>query len=177
MRHYNSVFHDILKHVPWDEFDGLVAAHGADKHVRRLSTKSQFIALLYGQLSGAVSLREIEGGLHSHQARLYHVGARPVMRSTLADANARRPAAVFGDLFATLVARANRGLRRKVGEVTYLIDSTGLRLSGTGSQWAHFSAKTCGAKAHVMSITPQAAPTIKDDTSSPIHANTYPYMD
>ena len=150
MRHHNSVFHDLLKQVPWDVFDGLVDEHGADRRVRRLPTKSQFIALLYGQFSGALSLREIEGGLGSHSARLYHVGGRPVQRSTLADANAQRPSAVFAELFAEMVGRAQRGLRRKIGEATYLIDATGLRLSGMGSDWAHFSAKACGAKAHVI---------------------------
>lgn len=150
MRHQNSVFHDLLKQVPWDVFDRLVDEHGADRRVRRLPTKSQFIALLYGQFSGALSLREIEGGLGSHSARLYHVGGRPVQRSTLADANAQRPSAVFAELFAEMVGRAQRGLRRKIGEATYLIDSTGLRLSGMGSDWAHFSAKACGAKAHVI---------------------------
>lgn len=150
MRHQNSVFHDILKHVPWGEFDRLVAEHQADKHVRRLPTKSQFIALLYGQLSGAASLRELVGGLESHAVRLYHVGGRPVSRSTLADANALRPNAVFGELFAAMVDRAQRGLRRAIGEAVYLIDSTGLRLSGLGSEWAHFSAKACGAKVHVI---------------------------
>ena len=150
MRHQNSVFHDLLKRVPWGEFERLVAAQGADHRVRRLSTKSQLIALLYGQLSGAVSLREIVGGLESHALRLYHVGGRTVSRSTLADANARRPSGVFSDLFAAMVARAQPGLRRKVGEATYLIDSTGLRLSGCGSEWAHFSAKACGAKLHVV---------------------------
>ncbi len=65
MRHQNSVFHDLLKRVPWAEFDRLVAAHKADHRVRRLLTKSQFIAL-YGQLSGAGRLREIVGGLESH---------------------------------------------------------------------------------------------------------------
>ena len=43
----------------------------------------------------SASLREIEGGLQSHRARLYHVNAKPVKRSTLADANASRPVAVF----------------------------------------------------------------------------------
>lgn len=150
MRHQNSVFHDLLKQVPWAAFERLVARHGADKHVRRLPTKSQFIALLYGQLSGAASLREIVGGMESHAARLYHVGGRTVSRSTLADANASRSSAVFGDLFAAMVCRAHRGLRRKIGEATYLIDSTGVRLSGMGSDWAHFSAKACGAKVHVI---------------------------
>ena len=150
MRHQNSVFHDLLKQVPWGEFERLVAEHKADKHVRRLPTKSQFLALLYGQLSGAASLREIVGGLESHSARLYHVGGRTVSRSTLADANASRPSAVFGELFAAMTERARRGLRRAIGEATYLIDSTGVRLSGMGSEWARFSAKACGAKVHVV---------------------------
>jgi len=59
MRYQNSVFHGLLKHLPWGEFDRLVAVHGADSRVRRLTTKSQFVALLYGQLAGAASLREI----------------------------------------------------------------------------------------------------------------------
>lgn len=150
MRHHNSVFHDLLKRVPWGEFDRLVSEYRADHRVRRLPTKSQFIALLYGQLSGAASLREIAGGLESHALRLYHVGGRTVSRSTLADANALRSSTVFSDLFAAMVGRTQRGLRRKIGEATYLIDSTGLRLSGMGSDWAHFSAKACGAKLHVI---------------------------
>ena len=150
MRHHNSVFHDLLKRVPWATFDRLVAAHGADRRVRRLRSRDQLIALLYGQLSGAGSLREIVGGLHSHEARLYHVGGRAVQRSTLADANAKRPAALFAELFAEMVGCAHRGLRRKIGEATYLIDATGVRLSGRGSEWAYFSSKACGAKVHVI---------------------------
>ena len=150
MRHKNSVFHDLLKRIPWGAFDRLVDEHSADKHVRRLSTKSQFVALLYGQLAGAVSLREIEGGLESHSARLYHLGARPASRSTLADANRLRPSAVFAGLFAEMVARAGRSMRRAIGEATYLIDATSVRLSGAGSQWARFSHQACGAKLHIV---------------------------
>lgn len=158
MRHYNSVFHDLLKRVPWERFSELVGAHGSDKHVRRLSTKDQFIALLYGQLSGASSLREIVGGLESHGARLYHLGGRPVQRSTLADANAGRPCEVFTELFATMVGQAHRGLRRAVGEATYLIDSTGLRLNAMSADWARFSAGVCGAKVHVIYDADAARP-------------------
>ena len=150
MRHHNSVFHDLLKRLPWALFDRLVEEHKADHRVRRLSTKNQLIALLYGQLSGAASLREIVGGLESHAARLYHVGGKAVSRSTLSDANANRPSAVFAELFAAMVASARRGLHRKLAEAVYLIDSTSLRLSGAGSQWASFSANACGAKLHIV---------------------------
>ena len=116
MHHQNSVFHELLKQVPWAEFDRLVEQHGTDHRVRRLPTKTQLIALLYGQLSGAVSLREIVGGLESHAARLYHLGARTVARSTLSDANALRSSALFAELFGLLVGRAERGLRRKLAD-------------------------------------------------------------
>ncbi len=150
MRHHNSVFHGVLKHVPWDLFDRLVEAHGADWRVRRLSTKSQFVALLYGQLEGASSLREIEAGLQSHHSRLYHLGVSAPRRSTLSDANALRPAAVFAELLAQMMARAHRGLRRTLAEATYLVDSTGLRLDARSLDWARFSAKVCGIKLHVV---------------------------
>lgn len=150
MRHQNTVFHSVLKHVPWHVFDRLVDQHGADARTRRLSMKDQFVALLYGQLSRATSLREIVGGLSSHAPRLYHLGARPARRSTLADANATRPAALFAELFAHMVAQTQRGLRRKISETTYLIDATGVRLSALSADWAQFSAGVCGAKMHVI---------------------------
>jgi hypothetical protein len=150
MRHDNSVLHQVLQQVPWAGFERLVEEHGADKHVRRLSTKSQLVAMLYGQLSGASSLREIASGLESHQARLYHLGATQPRRSTLADANALRPAEVFGGLFALLLAQAHRGLRRSLWETTYLIDSTSLKLDARSTSWARFSEGVCGAKLHVI---------------------------
>jgi len=150
MRHHNSVFHGVVQGVPWDVFDRLVEAHGADRRVRQLTTRSQFIALLYGQLEGASSLREIEAGMASHQSRLYHLGAAPPRRSTLADANAVRPCAVFSELFAVMAARAHRPLRRALAGTTYLLDSTGLRLDARSLDWARFSAKVCGVKLHLV---------------------------
>jgi hypothetical protein len=150
MRHQNSVLHDILKRIPWDVFDQLVERHGSDYRVRRLSTKDQLVALLYGQLSGASSLRELTTGLASHRVRLYHLGARPAQRTTLADANKNRPSAVFAELFATMVGRVHRGLRRAIGETVYLIDSTGIPLNGHSRDWARYTAKVCGAKLHVV---------------------------
>lgn len=150
MRHENSVFHLLLKQVPWHRFERLVEDHGADARVRRLSTKSQLVALLYGQLSGATSLREIVTGLSSHAVRLYHVGAGPVRRSTISDANAQRPAVVFTDLLALMMKQAHRGLRRKLAETTYLIDATSARLNERSAGWARFSTGVCGAKVHVI---------------------------
>jgi putative transposase len=47
---------------------------------------------------GLTSLREIETGLAAHSPRFYHLNLRPPRRSTLAEANADRLAAVFRDM-------------------------------------------------------------------------------
>jgi len=88
--------------------------------------------------------------LASHRARLYHLGARPAQRSTLADANERRPSSVFAELFTVMVGRVHRGLRRAIGEAVYLIDSTGIPLNSYSVDWARYTAKVCGAKLHVI---------------------------
>lgn len=150
MRHQNSVFHDILKLIPWTEFDRLVEEHGSDELVRKFKTRHQFIALLYGQLAGAGSLREIEATMASHQARLYHLGGQVPRRTTFADANRDRSPLVFSGLFQHMLGMATRRFRRQMDEAVLLIDSTSLHLAGIGSQWARFSADVCGAKVHVI---------------------------
>ena len=132
--------------------------NGGDKGVRRLTSRDHFGSVLYGQLSGASSLRDIESALQSHRARLYHVNVKPVKRSTLADANASRPAAIFTGLFLNLMKQAHRGLRRSLEETVYLIDSTNLHLTQLSKDWARFSTGVCGAKAHVIYDADAACP-------------------
>jgi hypothetical protein len=150
MLHQNSVFHGALKYVPWHQLDQSVEKHGADDLSRTLSTKRQLIALVYGQLSGATSLREIVTGMESHETRLYHLGAKPVKRSTLSDANANRPWQVFGELCTAMMQQVHRGLRRTIKDAVRLIDSTSVRLSSLSKDWARFSADVYGAKAHIV---------------------------
>lgn len=150
MQHHNSVFHGLLKHVPWQRFDALVEKHRSDAGVLRLTTRGQLTALLLGQFSGSGGLRETITGLSSHAPRLYHLGIAPVRRSTLSDANAKRPSGVFAELLEAMMKQAHRGLRRKLAETIYLIDSTSVRLNGRSADWARFSSGVCGAKAHVI---------------------------
>ena len=150
MRHTNSVFHDILKLVPWATFDKLVDEYGTDAAAREFKTRDQFIALLFGQLGGGSSLREIEAVMASYQARLYHVGAKAPKRSTFADANRDRDPRVFCGVFEQMLTASKRGFRLAMGDAVRLIDSTGLHLAGVGAQWARFSSDVFGAKTHVV---------------------------
>ena len=66
MPHHNTVFHALVKRVPRGVFDQLVRQHNSDCRVRRLTSWTQFVALLYGQLAEAGSLRGLEATLSSH---------------------------------------------------------------------------------------------------------------
>ena len=156
MRHETSVMGDLLKRSPWDRFDTIVDNHAADRRVRTLSTKSQLMARLHGQLSGAVSLREIVTTMSSHEARLYHLGAVAPKRSTLADANAQWTAEVFAELFGVLVGQAHRGLRKHTRDAIRLVDASRVTLNSLSRGWAHYDAPCDGAKLHAV-FDPNAA--------------------
>lgn len=53
MQHHNSVSYHIQCHIPWPVVDRLTEDHRADHGRTCLSSKSQFLALLIGQLAEA----------------------------------------------------------------------------------------------------------------------------
>jgi hypothetical protein len=148
--HQNTVFRQLTKRLPWAALRRLVEQHRADKGVRRLSTEQLLLTLLLAQVHEARSLRDIEAILESQDARRYHSGLPAARRSTLADAAATRPPEVFAGVLAALIGRLAGPLPRGVTDCVRLIDSTTIPLSGLSADWARFSAKLCGAKAHVV---------------------------
>ena len=149
MRHHDTVFRQLTKWIDWREFDSIVARHGGDRGVRRLRCRDQLGAMLYVQLSGARSLREVEAGPAGHAGRLHHCGFRPVARATLGDANAARPAAIFAELFAAMAARAGRRLRRATRQVR-ILDATRIALSPACRGWAAGPNGASAAKLHLV---------------------------
>lgn len=150
MPHQNIVFHGLLKQVPWAVVDLAVEQHEATRDPRALEAKPHLIAMLFAQLFGSRSLRDIETSLKSHASKLYHLGGDTVSRSALATANASRPVETFSVLLSALMAQLQRGYRRKIDDCVRLIDSTTVKLSGLSGDWATFSAGVCGAKAHIV---------------------------
>ena len=111
MRHRNSVFHDLLKLVPWTAFTNWGGARD-----RRFGARFHDQAPVAGAAARPTErrlpLREIEATMASHQGRLYHSGAVAPKRSTFADANRAHDFRVFSDLFEAMLAGASRGARR-----------------------------------------------------------------
>lgn len=149
----NTLFGEVMKGLPRGSFEKIVSSHNADKHSKGFSSWDQLITLIYAQISGCNSLREIEEGFNSQSEHHYHLGCGEIRRSTLADANTNRSCGVFEQVCGELLVQAHRKLKRELKDLLYLIDSTPISLKGLGyDDWTKgsHSHRTQGLKVHMM---------------------------
>ena len=78
MAHNNTVLGQMLQLLPRHIFEHQVETHAwQGPKPRKLSYWSQLVAMLYAQLSGKKSLRDLVFSLGRHQQKLYHLGLAP----------------------------------------------------------------------------------------------------
>lgn len=146
-------FGALLKGLSRPTFRQLVRRFEADKHCKGFSSWQHLIAMLYAQLSGAGSLREIETGFNARPLQHYHLGVGAIRRSTLSDANATRTPELFKALCAHLMAQLNDQRQRELQDLLYLLDSTAIPLTGLGyDAWTegNRTRHIQGLKVHVL---------------------------
>lgn len=146
-----SRIQQILQAVPRGGFDRIVKHHQADRYSKGFGCWQHLLAMVYVQLSGATSLRQLEAGFNGQRGHHYHLNAGCMRRSTLADANAKRNPQVFADLLQLLIAQAGRSIRRQREELLYLLDATTVALPANGCSKGHRSPHgNHGVKLHVL---------------------------
>jgi len=151
MKHRNTVFHQLLKFLPRHRFQDAVDRHQGDHRARNLSCWDQLLALLFCQLSGRKSLRDLVEGFNSKSAYHYHLGASVIRRSSLADANQKRPVAIFQETFFYLLEKVRAQLpSQEAKEMIRLIDSTTIDLNLNQFEWAEFRSTKAGIKLHTV---------------------------
>ena len=90
-----SLFNQLLQHFPRTEFAALVRKHQAERGTKGFTCWTQFVAMLFCQLSHSASLRDICNGLSCSLGKLVHLGiTRSPNKSTLSYANEKRPRAL-----------------------------------------------------------------------------------
>jgi hypothetical protein len=130
MKYSNSIFHQLLKFLPRQRFQAVVDRHQGDRRTRSLSCWDQLVALLFAQLSGRQSLRDLVDTFNSKRSHHYHLGTRTLHRSSLADANRKRPTAIFLETFFYLLEQTRSHLpNREARDMIRLIDSTTIDLN------------------------------------------------
>ena len=154
MRYRDSIFVSLLKPISRRQFKTIVERHDGDAYDKTFDSWDHLVVLMFAQLSGASGLRGLESSWNAHAHHHYHLGAGPIARSTLSDANLRRPLQVFAETFAMLSAQADRHLRREGAQMLRLIDASPIPLEELCT-WARWNGRTRGLKLHVV-FDPQA---------------------
>lgn len=152
MSSHSTLLGQMLQMFPRHEFQKLVSEAGTEYHARGFSSWNHFSAMLFGQLSGQDSLRGIEAGLATQSQNLYHLGIKPIHRSTLAYANEHRTHDLFKQIFFWMLSKcqslAPKHKFRFKNEV-YSLDATTIDLCLSLYDWAKFRATKGAVKLHV----------------------------
>jgi IS4 transposase len=149
MRYRNSIFGDLLKLIDRRRFEAMVERHDGNAYDKSFDSWQHLVCLVGAQLSGAQSLRELETAWRANAHHHYHLGVGKLSRSTLSDANQRRPTAIFAELFNQLSAQAGRAWRREGRQMIRLLDSTPIPLGQT-VKWAQWNGRVRGLKLHIV---------------------------
>jgi len=134
------------------DFQKAVKSFDAERHSKGFSSWAQFVAMLFGQLSGQDGLRGIEGCMAAQEKHLYHLGVRAVKRSTLSYANMHRDNEVFRTVFETMYGKVLSkapGHKFRFKNDLYSFDATTIDLCLGLHDWAKFRKTKGGIKVQV----------------------------
>ncbi len=154
MRYLDSIIGSLLKPVDRRRFAAIVDEHDGDAYDKSFKSWDHLVTLIFAQLSNLDSLRGLALAFNANAQTHYHLNVGKLARSTLSDANRRRPAAVFADTFAMLAATADRQTRRQGTALVALIDASPIMVSKM-CQWAKWNGRIRGMKLHAV-YDPQA---------------------
>lgn len=153
MSHSNTIFSQLKRFVPGHDFEKLVERHSGDYRVKHFTCASQFNAMLYAQITGKDSLREIETGLRAQEAKLYHLGIKRISKSTLADTNCRVSYELYQNFFYKILERCHQFSPKhnfKFKNELYSLDATTIDLCLSMFDWAKFRTAKGAIKLHTL---------------------------
>lgn len=150
------VFAQLMDHLPLRTFRRCVERYPNRYPTLKFSHLDQLLAMAFAQLTGRVSLRDVETCLRAHASKLYHVGFRGrVSKSTLSDANVARDWRIYRDFALSLIAQARKlyadepfGVELK--NTAYALDTTTIDLSLSLFPWAHFQRTKAAVRLHTL---------------------------
>jgi hypothetical protein len=175
MNQGRTVFAQLADQSPRHEFNRCVERYRGNHRIRSMSCWDQYLIMMFAQITGMESLREIALGLQVQSEKLYHSGIRSTgARSTLADANETRDWRIFGD-FAQILIRdasalyAGETFGIELDQTAYALDSTTIDLCLALFPWAKFRRAKAAVKLHTLLALQGNYPTVVIITPGKVH--------
>jgi hypothetical protein len=151
-----SCFSQLLSLVDRATFARAVRQHQAERGAKGFGCWDQFVAMLFCQMGGANSLREICGGLATATGKLVHLGLHQApTRSTLAYANTHRPWQLYQTVFEELLKScqslaATKKRRFRFKHPLRSVDTSIIELCIKVFDWARFQRTKGAIKLHLQ---------------------------
>jgi hypothetical protein len=155
------VLRQLVELIPTHLVSKLARKHGVDAKARTFSPWSHVVALLYAQLSHALSLNDVCDGLRLWATWLRALrGASAPARNTLSHANRVRDCALAEHLFWEVLGHlqrsfpgfekgAVRGMARRFRRSIHVVDSTVIQLLSSCMDWAKHKRRKAAARCHL----------------------------
>jgi hypothetical protein len=175
MNHGRIVFSQIMDFFPQRRFKACVDRYHGDHRIRTFSCLDQFYCMVFAQLTGRESLRDIETCLRAVGPKLYHAGLKTrVSRNTLAKANELRPWEIYRDIALILIDQARtlyarQSLAMNLKRAVYALDSTVIDLCLSLFPWAQHRRHKSAVKVHTQLDLRANIPTFVRITGGQVH--------
>lgn len=151
------VFSQLCAFLPVRLFDRCVQKHHGNKWIKHFSCYNQLLSMMFGQLSGRESLRDLIVTLSAHRSKFYHLGlGRNLSRNNLANANEKRDYRIYEAFAYELIAlaqntiTADKDFTPMVQGNVYAFDSTTIDLCLSVFWWAPFRKNKGAVKLHTL---------------------------
>lgn len=139
----DTVFQQLLKPVTEKLIKSGVQRFQSDYHCKSFSTHDHLKVLIYAHLKEIKSLRTLEIALDKKKLGLKN----KVKRSTVSDANKKRPTDCFAWILEQLISLLPRKNHEEINKVIRILDSSPIQLRGYGYGWA----KQCATR-HIIGL-------------------------
>ena len=176
MNNGKYVFAQIASFLPSRIFDKCVSKHEGNKWVKHFSCWNQLMCMMFGQLSGRESLRDLLITVTAHSNKYYHLGfGKNVSRTNLAIANEQRDCCIYESFAYEMIAIARSCIVDETdftllitGNV-YAFDSTTIDLCLNVFWWAGFRKAKGAIKIHTLYDVKTSIPAFVHITEGKVH--------
>jgi hypothetical protein len=176
MNHGKFVFTQVAEFLPQRIFDRIVKKFSGNRYVKHFTCWNQLLCMMFGQLTGRDSLRDLLMSISPHTSKFYHLGfGKNVSRSNLANANEKRDYQIYEALAYELIATAQRICTKDpdfsipVKGKVYAFDATIIDLCLNVFWWATFRRTKGAIKGHVLYDVQTSIPVFIHVTPASVH--------
>lgn len=152
-----TLLSQLLQIVDRNIVNSLISNHEANKHSKGIGSWSHLVSMIFLQLSGFSSLRDVTNGLRSATGDLIHLGInRPPSRSSLSYLNQHRDSDLFKDIYFSLLEELepslikSRAYARRLKRKVFIMDASIIPLCLSLFDWAKFRTKKGALKLHAV---------------------------